>query len=277
MNLSRRLVRRLRRRASDRPGAAAWLKTEPAPPACPPGWTVGPPDFIGVGAQKAGTTWWFHLIAAHPDVYHSPELRPELHFWDRFPRRSATPDDVARYHRLFPRPPGAATGEKTPEYMSYYWVPAMLRAAAPDARVIVLLRDPIERYLSARAHGVARGWTEDATNEETIFARGLYAWQLRNLRAHFPSDRVLVLQYERCVREPEAELARTYEFLGLKPHTLTEEELRRGRNVSKESKAQLSSDRVAALRDAYASDVRLLTQDVPGLDVGLWPNFANLD
>ncbi|MBA3795881.1 MAG: hypothetical protein H0X20_01485, partial [Chloroflexi bacterium] len=76
-------------RKRDRPATArsdaarsATRRAEPAPP--PPGFVIGPPDFVGVGAQKAGTTWWFRLIEAHPGVYQSPDQRPELHFFDRF-------------------------------------------------------------------------------------------------------------------------------------------------------------------------------------------------
>jgi hypothetical protein len=231
---------------------------------------------VGVGAQKAGTTWWFHLITAHPGVHHDPRQRPELHFWDRFSHSWPTADDIARYHRLFARPPSAKIGEKTPDYMAYYWAPPMLKQAAPDARIIVLLRDPVERYLSARAHGAEAGWLLDAINEAILFERGLYTSQVRRLHAVFGRDQVLVLQYEQCVRDPAALIGRTYEFLGLEPHKLADDVLRQKKNVSREAKVTLDPVRLAAMRDAYAPDVRALLAEVSEIDLSLWPHFRDI-
>ncbi len=276
MNSARRFLRRLARRGASRPGGARWTDTEPQPPDCPPDWVTGPPDFVGVGAQKAGTTWWFHLITAHPAVHQDPRQRPELHFWDRFSHSRPTADDIARYHRLFARPPGVKAGEKTPDYMAYYWAPAMLKQAAPDARIIVLLRDPIERYLSARAHGAEAGWLLDKTNEAILFERGLYTSQVRRLHEVFGRQQVLVLQYEQCVRDPAALIARTYDFLGLDPHVPGDDVVRKGRNVARAAKVTLDDARLGAMRDAYAPDVRTLVAEVSDLDLGLWPNFRGV-
>ena len=61
----------------------------PRAPACPPGTTVGPPDFVGVGVSKCGTSWWFSLILAHPDV-HGP-VKKELLYFNRNFFRSCGP------------------------------------------------------------------------------------------------------------------------------------------------------------------------------------------
>lgn len=277
MNSPRRLLRRLGVRRPQYPGVAGWAKQVPKPPPCPPGWQVGPPDFVVVGAQKAGTTWWFHLIAAHPSVHHDPKQRPELHYWDRFSHSWPEPADIELYHRLFARPAGMKAGEKTPEYMMDYWVPPMLHEAAPEARVIVLLRDPIDRYRSASAHGWERGWIRDRLTETSIFDAGLYHSQLGRLRDTFGPDQLLVLQYERCVREPQTQLSRTYEFLGLPDHELSEEQLRQPRNPTRRQAPPLDARRRASLLAAYAADVRLVRDALPDIDLALWPNFAQLD
>jgi Sulfotransferase family len=277
MRIPRRYLRRLGMFRADRPGATQWVQQEPKPPDCPAGWSIGPPDFVGVGAQKAGTTWWFHLLAAHPDVYQDPNQRPELHFWDRFSHRWPTDDDVARYHRFFPRPPGAKTGEKTPDYMYDYWAGHMIKLAAPDTRIIALLRDPVERYRSATAHGADKGWIRDRLNETDVFQHGLYAGQVARLLDLFGAERTLVLQYERCVSEPQAQLTRTYEFLGLAPFSVSADLLARRRNVTPGTKADIDQARLATLRTAYRRDVRQLCDLVPDLDLALWPNFARLD
>src|SRR5688572_4105347 len=109
---------------------------------------AGPPDFIGVAAQKSGTTWWCELIYRHPRVHRSPRFRKESRFFSTF--RGFHPDSVPveKYASLFPRPGGTIIGEWTPDYL---WDPgcaAMLKRAAPKARILVLLRDPVQRYIS---------------------------------------------------------------------------------------------------------------------------------
>ncbi|MBA2570820.1 MAG: sulfotransferase [Chloroflexi bacterium] len=261
----------------------AWLDDDASPPECPPGWRTGPPDFVGVGAQKAGTTWWFKLLTAHPDVHETGGQRPELHFFDRFVTGWPGPDDVERYHRFFPRPPGAMAGEKTPIYMACHWVPRMLRDAAPETRPIVLLRDPIARYVSGRTHEDARlarvhRGVRDPANEvrwvSDAFAKGLYAQQLGWLYAAFPREQVLVLQYERCVADPAAQLARTYAFLGLDPFEPPSDELARPRNVTRREKLELEPERRTMLVDLYRDDVARLATLVPDIDPALWPDFS---
>src|SRR5439155_26836588 len=78
----------------------------PGPPPRPQGWPVGPPDFVGVGAQRCGTSWWHRLIVAHPGV--SFVRRPygkELHFFDTLENHGVlAPEEIDRYHLHFPRP-----------------------------------------------------------------------------------------------------------------------------------------------------------------------------
>jgi len=169
------------------------------------------------------------------------------------------------------------TGEKTPEYLADHWVPRMLREAAPDCRIVVLLRDPIERYRSAQAHDDQRESLRGRRAETDMFARGFYARQLQRLHGSFAPDRVLTLQYEKCVADPAAQLARTYRFLGLPPHSLPDDELRLPRNRTRVEKAGLPDQRRRLLRDEYEPDVRALRAIVPDLDLSLWPNFRDLE
>src|SRR5580658_3962278 len=123
-----RLVRRLTRQL-DYEG----LPMPPGPPPpCPPGWRTGPPDFVGVGGQRCGTTRWFHLITSHPEVV--PRMvAKELHYFDRFYLEQPEAASLAHYYEYFPRDNGRKTGEWTPCYVSAPWVPSLLAAAAPDA------------------------------------------------------------------------------------------------------------------------------------------------
>ena len=113
------------------------------PPAVGPGETVGPPDFVGIGVQKGGTSWWYELIADHPGVTARADIHKERHYLSHFGTESFGPSEVERYHRWFPRQAGTITGEWTPDYLAHPWVAELLARAAPDARLLVILRDPV--------------------------------------------------------------------------------------------------------------------------------------
>jgi len=258
-------------------GADGGLDMPPALPACPAGWRTGPPDFIGVGIQRCGTTRWFDLISAHPQVIRATR-RKELHYFDRFYDGGCTPAELTRYHQYFPRSDGHKTGEWTPLYASAPWIPPLLAAAAPDARLLVLLRDPVERYLSGLQVDISvarkRGAPLSRYAPLEQFVRGLYHAQLAGLLRHFDRSRVLVLQYERCTREPRAELRRTFEFLGLQD-TEFAPELDAHPEYQPEKPALDAAARDAYVQ-SYRDDVLALIEAFPEIDVRLWPNFADL-
>ncbi len=244
----------------------------PRPPACPPGWVVAPPDFVGVGVQRSGTTWWHDLVVAHPGVHAGAPK--ELQFLRRYWQRPFTDADAAEYHRFFARPPGQLAGEWSPGYLSHFWVPPALRRAAPDARILVVLRDPVERYVSGFALQGETRWARPSA-ASMAFRLGCYATQLDQLFASFPREQVFVLQFERCVEAPAAELARTYRFLGL-DDTFVPEGLTAVRNANRGRKQVLPEETERALVVAYTHEVQRLRDELPELDVRRWPNFAHL-
>lgn len=265
-------LRRLTRQSND-----GDVRRPFAPPECPTGWQTASPDFIGVGAQRAGTTRWFGLIGSHPEVTPSPVAK-ELHYFDRFYAGGFTSADAARYSDYFPRPSGHSAGEWTPLYASAPWVPRLLASTAPNARLLMLVRDPLERYLSGLQHS-ARMAKEFGTTLSRLapldaFARGFYNAQLDGLLAHFDRSHILVLQYERCTLEPRAQLRRTFEFLGLSD-TEFEPDLD-ARPGYQPSKPMLDPETAAAYVRAYTDDVLGLARSFPEVDLTLWPNFAHL-
>ena len=86
-------------------------------PAIPDGAAIGPPDFIGVGVHKAGTTWWWALLAGHPEI-DAVARRKELHLLDRMREGPISAEQRDWYYRQFPRLPGHLAGEWTPRYMA---------------------------------------------------------------------------------------------------------------------------------------------------------------
>ncbi|MHB8233143.1 MAG: sulfotransferase [Solirubrobacteraceae bacterium] len=277
IDFTRRLLgksRRKRRRAAPTDGG---LDRPPPPPPCPPGARTGAPDFIGVGVQRCGTTRWFDLISSHPEVTR-PVGAKELHFFDRFYEGPYTEADTAEYHRYFPRAGEEKVGEWTPLYLSAPWIPRLLATAAPAARLIVLLRDPLERYRSGLEldAGVAarRGAPLSRYAPLEAFVRGLYHSQLANLMRHFDRSAVLVLQYERCTREPETQLRRTFEFLGLTDTDFVPDLAAHPKHQPE--KPTLDAATREAYVSAYSDDVVRLAAAFPEIDLELWPNFTHL-
>jgi Sulfotransferase domain len=241
------------------------------PPDPAPGERSGPPDFVGIGVQKAGTSWWYELIVDHPRVFARPGLHKERHYFSHFGTDPFGPAQVAQYHGWFPRPPGRLTGEWTPDYLGFPWVAPLLSQAAPEARLLVLLRDPVERFRSGLDFRLSNGAPDDEVTVADAVRQGFYARSLRTYLDHYPAEQLLVLQYEACAADPAAHLGVTYDFLGLDAHRPAD--LRRTVNVSAQ-KRQLDADTVRRLVDVYHSDVEELVRLVPTLDLGWWPHFA---
>src|ERR1700754_4991997 len=106
----------------------------------------GPPDFIGVGAVGTGAGWWLRMLLTHPEIRPPHTRRRSLHYFERFPARELTDGDIAAYHEKFRPRPGSVTGEWTGRYLFDAWTPPLLKRAAPDAKLLGMLADPIERY-----------------------------------------------------------------------------------------------------------------------------------
>ena len=254
----RHRVRRRYKRARIRLGRSPW-----------PGRRPAPPDFVGVGVQKAGTTWWLDLIVAHPGV--DPPIVKELHYLERYRNREFDQAAIARYHRLFARRPGRVAGEWTPGYIARPWSLDALVAAAPEARVLVALRDPIERLVSQRTMDARNGVTPSAEVAALAVRRGDYATQLVDLFARFRRERVLVLQYEQMALDPEPHLARTYRFLGLDDRFVPGRLLDL-RNPAGRPKVDLDPAEREALLARYGAELARLPDLVPDLDLSLWPS-----
>jgi hypothetical protein len=240
------------------------------PPACPDGWRTGPPDFVGVGVQRAGTSWWFEEICRHPGVRRLPEAPKELHFFDAFSDRHLTDADIERYHAWFPRPEGGTTGEWTPVYSYDPWSVPLLARAAPDARILLMLRDPLDRFRSGLLFRLRRGHSHaDAVRD--AFQRGLYASQVARLLDHVTRERLLVLTFEEARTETSRTLRRTLEHLQLDPDRIEAPAppQRPHDHVAEISRA-LPSELLEEIAARYRQDVAALLSMFPEIDLSRW-------
>lgn len=196
------------------------------------------PSFLVIGAQKAGTSALFKMLATHPELL-APEVK-EQHFFDREEVFALGAD---HYRAQFPHPSGrrAHSFEATPSYLYLPQVPARIHAMLPEARLIAILREPVSRAYSAWnmfrsfAPEGPRGHLHDprpfaqAVEDEMAgrtpnwvhhyLDRGLYSRQLERYHALFPRERLLVVRYTELKRDPASVLERVVRHTGLSPFT----------------------------------------------------------
>jgi hypothetical protein len=203
------------------------------------------PDFLVIGAPKAGTTALYRALERHPEVFMTQPKEPTFFSYAGTPPRFAGPGganyskmfehDEQRYRQMFASfPPHAVVGEASVLYLTCERAPEVAARYVPDARLIAILRHPVERAYSQFLHVRQEGnephidfetaWNEDARRWEEgwvpgasyqrtgFFGRGLERWL-----QHFPRERLLVLFYEDWCERPAEVLAAAWRHLGVEP------------------------------------------------------------
>ena len=202
------------------------------------------PDFFIVGAPKAGTTALHAALAAHPGLFMSTVKEPKFFLTDGPPpTRGGGPGDAQTYREHIWRrpeyealfdaaPPGTLRGESTPFYLYRQDAQERIQALVPAAKLIVILRDPVERAHSNWTHLWSAGldpigdFVRACAEEDARAAAGWadfwhytrlgkYGEQLENLFLHFPREQVFVLRYRALIDAPAQTLDDICEFLGV--------------------------------------------------------------
>lgn len=264
---------RFRSKLAAQQAAAKALRRMP-PRRLKSGWDYGPPDFIGVGVQRAGTSRWYGLITAHPGALPAVNLRgrptKEVHYLNQV---SGT-RGFEGYKRHFPRQCGKIIGEWTPRYMWDGYPIQLLSEMCPEAKILVILRDPMERLESAYRYSLDRGFNTTGDALSAMLHRGLYAHQLSTIVGAFDRQKVLVLQFERCRSQPLTELKKTYDFLQLDP-SFVPSTVGEATNQSSlpSSASALPAPVLDYAKHLYRKDLAHLEQMLPvDFDTGLWRN-----
>jgi hypothetical protein len=218
------------------------------------------PDFIIIGAQRCGTTSLYGYLDAHPDV--APASVKEIHYFDLHFRRGASwyrsffPLMIHRHYAARRRRRPFATGEASPYYIFHPRAAERVFATVPSAKLILMLRNPVDRAYSQYCHEVREGFEDAPTFSEALDreaqrlegererllaedgyvsyshlhhsyrARGVYVDQIRTWRRFFPRERILILKSEEFFLEPRAVLERVQVFLGLPERRLERDEHR---------------------------------------------------
>jgi hypothetical protein len=176
------------------------------------------PNFLVIGAQRAGTSLLHQILLAHPEVY-VPAQRKEVHYFDRYFDRG-----VEWYQSYFPAADAAgryrAIGEITPDYLATEEAPARIHALLPECRLVAMLRNPVDRVYSwyqhaRRSRNERRDFATFLQEEPVALRSGLYHLHLQSYLALFPRDALLLVVYEELLRDPGRELSRLARFLGV--------------------------------------------------------------
>lgn len=180
------------------------------------------PDILVIGAAKAGTTTLHVQLDAHPDIAMARYKEP---------RFFADPGNLTwrgRYRAQFD-PDARLVGESSTAYTrapAVPGVPERMAALVPDARLIYLVRDPVERalasYVEERYHGLEARSVDDAFADiedpyNPYVAASRYAEQLELYLAHYPQQQILVVPLGDLAADPVATGARVFDFLGVDP------------------------------------------------------------
>jgi hypothetical protein len=234
-------------------------------------------SFLGIGAQKAGTTWLYEQLKHHPQL--AFPLRKEAHFWNRPHDAAAVANYLGRFAAV-----NAVAGEITPAYgILPIETIQEIHHHAPHLRLIYLIRNPIERAWSSALMALQRaemtideasdGWFMDHFHSAGSRQRGDYQTCLQHWCGVFPNEQLLVLRFEQIVTEPEALLNRCFQHLGvtgLEPERLREHGCRE--RVFAGPGYALRPNLKLGLRTLYQDQIEKLARYLD-IDLSTWLNF----
>lgn len=229
------------------------------------------PTFVVIGAMKCGTSALHHMLRDHPGVAMSDPKELNFFFGSEPPAPDSTDPwawgngwrGVDWYARHFPTH-APVRGESSPGYTSpdHPDVAARLSATLPDARVVYLVRDPIDRAVSQHRHH-RRDGTETRPLAEALLdpasqyvARSRYHERLTPFLDRLPRDRVLITSTEELRTDPATTLAAVLRFVGADPPALSAEHLPRPSRAVRPALDPAITDRMRELLSDDADRLR---------------------
>ncbi len=173
-------------------------------------------NFIGIGAQKSGTSWAYTCLYDHPEVCAPIK---EIHFFSR-PRWSEGREWYERHFGACGA--GKLTGEFSTSYLYSKEAPERIHSLYPDVKLIAILRNPIDRAYSQYRNAIKAGEIEESVpfeqfmkDEPSTTEQGRYYEQLEQYLKYFKREQMLVLIYEDIRKDPVAFMSGIYKFLGI--------------------------------------------------------------
>jgi len=173
-------------------------------------------DFIGVGVEKAGTTWLGKCLEEHPEVCFSSQK--EICFFNKH-----YDEGLGFYRQFFTHCQGEKIrGYFTPGYFNDPMAPQLIKKHFPEAKLIFCFRQPSERsyshYRDNISHGkisVGTSFEQAMKDDKRIIDYSLYSEMLNNYYDLFPAENILVILQDDISQKPEEVLTETFKFLGI--------------------------------------------------------------
>ena len=199
------------------------------------------PDFIGIGVQKAATSWLFEVLSAHPEIYMGKGNEKDTRFFSCHFERG-----YYWYESHFEgRGAAMVAGEYSTSYFNDSDAPVRIHNYAPDIKLIVCLREPVDRAYSSHKHQVQLGYAvgelanfeRGLENNPTYVDQSLYYKHLSKWYQLFDKEQILVLLMDDIRQAPQRVVERLYRFLGVNS-TFTPSVLERHVNVSVKHRSQ---------------------------------------
>ena len=226
------------------------------------------PAWLGIGAQRSGTTWLTDLVTQHPQVGLGTNGKKEQHLLHKV---GDGREPESAYLDLFPDD-GVRRGDWTPQYLRHSSTPAVAARLGGGAPIFVVLRDPVERFRSAMRLAATRGKSWPYPVPITVQTwTGMYADQLDMWAAVVGRERMHVLVYETVREDPQRAVDSLWRAIGVDPVPL--------RDIARESSSSSRADwewtpgLKETLQVLYRPQVQRLATDW-GLDVSGWTSAS---
>jgi hypothetical protein len=198
--------------------------------------------FFVIGAQRSGTTYLYHLLDSHPEIEMAKPVKPEPKF---FLLDDVYAEGFEAYEQTFydAQSDAKVRGEKSTSYIEYEKVAERMMATLPPAKVVCIVRDPIERAIS---------------NYWFYVRRGHYMTYLDAYLRHVPREQMYITIHEKLLADSD-EARRLFDFLGVSPdHQLPMREDKV--NASKKADDSLPDDLRVELKQHYAPSIARLSE-----------------
>lgn len=207
------------------------------------------PSFVGIGAQKCASSWIYDILAGHPQI--SVSEKKELDFFSYHYEYG-----YRWYEQQFPDRHGVCSaGEISPSYFHEASVPERVRLYNPNARILVSLRDPVQRALSQHRHLVRIGLVSGPdyrfetalANNPSYLDQGLYAAHLKHWFSFFPREQFHIVLMEDIRTSADAAARAVYRFLDVDEDHVSQA-LHEKSNPSYVVRSRLADSLIASLR-----------------------------
>jgi len=189
------------------------------------------PNFLIIGAAKAGTTSLYNYLEQHPDVFMSPDKEPRFFAFEGDTSGQYTYTELSKYETLFKDVKSEkAIGEASTYYLFSDTAPASIKKHIPDVKLIAILRNPIDRAYSQYVYWKREGKEKENTFEDVVkkekdliasgskgeyLSRGMYSNQLENYFKLFEKDQIKTFKFETLCKKPKDMAREVFEFLNI--------------------------------------------------------------